>query len=101
MSDVALHVIMVSRVVHPAHGPGGMERKVFDLATRLAQSGVVVELFTETPAKVVGIGMFSPGKYWMAALPDEAAATVRPRMVRTSTRSRTKEALCIANQNLK
>ena len=41
---------MVSRVVHPAHGPGGMERKVFDLATRLAQSGVVVELFTETPA---------------------------------------------------
>lgn len=50
MTDVALHIIMVSRVVHPAHGPGGMERKVFDLVTRLAQSGVGVALFTETPA---------------------------------------------------
>lgn len=52
MSEAALHVVMVSRVVHPAHGPGGMERKVFDLVTRLAQSGVVVELFTETPANM-------------------------------------------------
>jgi len=50
MSDAPLHIVMVSRRVHPAHGPGGMERKVFDLATRLARSGVGVELFTETPA---------------------------------------------------
>lgn len=50
MSEAALHVVMVSRRVHPAHGPGGMERKVFDLAQRLARSGVAVELFTETPA---------------------------------------------------
>ncbi len=52
MSGAPLQVVMVSRVVHPAHGPGGMERKVFDLVTRLAQAGVVVELFTETPADV-------------------------------------------------
>jgi glycosyltransferase involved in cell wall biosynthesis len=50
MSESPLHVVMVSRRVHPAHGPGGMERKVFDLAVRLAGSGVGVELFTETPA---------------------------------------------------
>ncbi len=50
MSELPLHVVMVSRRVHPAHGPGGMERKVFDLAVRLAGAGVGVELFTETPA---------------------------------------------------
>lgn len=48
--DGPLRVDMISRRVHPAHGPGGMERKVFDLATRLAARGVEVTLFTETPA---------------------------------------------------
>ncbi len=51
-SDADLSVVMVSRRVHPAHGPGGMERKVFDLASRLPRSGVRVELFTETPQKL-------------------------------------------------
>ncbi len=50
MSESPLHVVMVSRRVHPAHGPGGMERKVHDLTTRLARRGVAVELFTETPS---------------------------------------------------
>jgi len=50
MSESPLHIVMVSRRVHPAHGPGGMERKVFDLVVRLAAAGVGVELFTETPA---------------------------------------------------
>lgn len=50
--DASLRVVMVSRRVHPAHGPGGMERKVFDLATRLAGRGVGVELFTETPREM-------------------------------------------------
>ena len=49
MNESPLHVVMVSRRVHPAHGPGGMERKVHDLTTRLARQGVTVELFTETP----------------------------------------------------
>jgi glycosyltransferase involved in cell wall biosynthesis len=52
MSAAPLRVVMVSRRVHPAHGPGGMERKVFDLATRLPGRGVRVELFTETPAEL-------------------------------------------------
>ena len=50
MNDTLPRVVMVSRRVHPAHGPGGMERKVHDLATRLARRGVPVELFAETPA---------------------------------------------------
>ena len=50
MSAQPMSIVMVSRRVHPAHGPGGMERKVFDLATRLPGAGVSVELFTETPA---------------------------------------------------
>lgn len=43
---------MVSRRVHPAHGPGGMERKVYDLVNRLAGRGVRVDLYTETPRRV-------------------------------------------------
>ncbi len=50
MSGPPMRVVMVSRRVHPAHGPGGMERKVFDLAVRLGRAGVEVELFSETPA---------------------------------------------------
>ena len=52
MSEAPLHVVMVSRRVHPAHGPGGMERKTHDLTTRLARRGVAVELFTETPSDI-------------------------------------------------
>ena len=40
MSESPLHVVMVSRRVHPAHGPGGMERNVHDLTTRLARRGI-------------------------------------------------------------
>ena len=40
---------MVSRRVHPAHGPGGLERHVFDLVTELAAEGVEIDLFCETP----------------------------------------------------
>ncbi len=44
-----IRVAMVSRRVHPAHGPGGLERHVFDLVTGLSALGVRVELFSETP----------------------------------------------------
>ena len=40
---------MVSRRVHPAHGPGGLERHVFDLVTELAAEGVEIDLYSETP----------------------------------------------------
>ena len=46
---MSLRVAMISRRVHPAHGPGGLERHVFELATRLVRSGVAVDLFAETP----------------------------------------------------
>jgi glycosyltransferase involved in cell wall biosynthesis len=52
MNGEPLRIAMVSRRVHPAHGPGGMERKVFDLVTRLPGRGVEVDLFTETPADI-------------------------------------------------
>ena len=45
-----LRVAMVSRRVHPAHGPGGLERHVFELVTELAARGVEIDLFSETPA---------------------------------------------------
>ena len=44
-----LSVAIVSRRVHPAHGPGGLERHVFELIKYLASSGVKIELFSETP----------------------------------------------------
>lgn len=46
---MSLRVAMVARRVHPAHGPGGLERHVFELVTRLAQQGVGIDLFAETP----------------------------------------------------
>ena len=47
-----MKVAMVSRRVHPAHGPGGLERHVFGLVTELANHGVEVDLFSETPHDV-------------------------------------------------
>jgi len=44
-----MRVAMVSRRVHPAHGPGGLERHVFDLVTELAAEGVEFDLYVETP----------------------------------------------------
>lgn len=46
---IPLRVAMVSRRVHPAHGPGGLERHVFELVTELAARGVKIDLFSETP----------------------------------------------------
>ena len=45
-----LRVAMVSRRVHPAHGPGGLERHVFELVRSLAAYGVEIDLFAETPS---------------------------------------------------
>ena len=45
-------VAMVSRRVHPAHGPGGLERHVFELAVHLSKQGIEIDLFTETPSSL-------------------------------------------------
>ena len=55
---------MASRRLHPAHGPGGMERKVHDLTVRLAAAGIHVDLYTETPADLARATAAS------AAMPD-------------------------------
>ncbi len=47
--SVPMKVAMVSRRVHPAHGPGGLERHVFELVSELAARGVKIDLFSETP----------------------------------------------------
>ena len=60
-----LRVTMVSRRVHPAHGPGGLERHVHDLLCALGRAGVQVELYAESPADPtsarVAIESFPPG----------------------------------------
>lgn len=43
-------VAVVARSVFPLHGPGGLERSVFDLVRHLARAGVAVTLITRTPA---------------------------------------------------
>ena len=66
-------VAMLSRRVHPAHGPGGLERHVFDLVTQLSRHGVKVDLFTETPVsesrRIMAERSFPPGVriHWVAA----------------------------------
>jgi glycosyltransferase involved in cell wall biosynthesis len=44
-------VAVVSRRVHPAHGPGGLERHVHDQVMHLGAAGVRVDLYTETPTE--------------------------------------------------
>ena len=52
MSGEPLRIAMVSRRVHPAHGPGGLERSVHDMVVHLAAKGVQVDLYTETPRRM-------------------------------------------------
>ena len=42
-------VAVVARSVFPLHGPGGLERSVYDLVRYLARAGVGVTLITRTP----------------------------------------------------
>ena len=42
-------VAVVSRRVHPAHGPGGLESAVHDQVQHLARAGVRVTLYSESP----------------------------------------------------
>jgi glycosyltransferase involved in cell wall biosynthesis len=45
-----MRVAVVSRSVFALHGPGGLERSVYDLVRYLARAGVDVTLITRTPA---------------------------------------------------
>jgi glycogen(starch) synthase len=45
----ARRVAVVARSVFPLHGPGGLERSVYDLVRYLAQAGIDVTLITRTP----------------------------------------------------
>jgi len=47
----ARHVAVVARSVFPLHGPGGLERSVYDLIHYLAGAGVRVTLITRTPPR--------------------------------------------------
>jgi glycosyltransferase involved in cell wall biosynthesis len=44
-----LRVAITARSVFPIHGPGGLERSVYDLARHLAREGLAVTLITRTP----------------------------------------------------
>ena len=46
-------VAMVTRRVHPAHGPGGLERHVYELVVHLARQGVEIDLFAAAPSTLL------------------------------------------------
>ena len=46
-------VAVVARSVFPLHGPGGLERSVFDLVRHLIRADVAVTLITRTPPEPV------------------------------------------------
>jgi glycogen synthase len=51
-----LRVAVVARSVFPLHGPGGLERSVYDLVRYLAAGGVDVTLITRTPSGPAAAG---------------------------------------------
>jgi glycosyltransferase involved in cell wall biosynthesis len=57
----ALRVAITARSVFPIHGPGGLERSVYDLARHLARHGVAVTLITRTPEAPVAADAVHPG----------------------------------------
>jgi glycosyltransferase involved in cell wall biosynthesis len=53
-------VAVVARSVFPLHGPGGLERSVFDLVRHLIRADVAVTLITRTPAEPVDPAAIDP-----------------------------------------
>ena len=56
----ARRVAVVARSVFPLHGPGGLERSVYDLVRYLARTGLDVTLITRTPATQPEAGAIDP-----------------------------------------
>ncbi len=55
-----LRVAVVARSVFPFHGPGGLERSVYDLVRHLIRADVAVTLITRTPAEPVDRAAIDP-----------------------------------------
>ena len=53
-------VAVVARSVFPLHGPGGLERSVYDLVRHLARAGIDVTLITRTPPTPPDAGAIDP-----------------------------------------
>ena len=53
-------VAVVARSVFPLHGPGGLERSVYDLVRHLARAGIDVTLITRTPPAPPDAGAIDP-----------------------------------------
>ncbi len=49
MSDTPLRLTIITRRVHPAHGPGGLERHVHDQVVHLSRAGIDITLWAEEP----------------------------------------------------
>ena len=56
----ARRVAVVARSVFPLHGPGGLERSVYDLVRHLAGEGIDVTLITRTPPTPPDAGAIDP-----------------------------------------
>ena len=56
----ARRVAVVARSVFPLHGPGGLERSVYDLVRHLAGAGIDVTLITRTPPTPPDAGAIDP-----------------------------------------
>jgi glycogen(starch) synthase len=56
----ARRVAVVARSVFPLHGPGGLERSVYDLVRHLARAGIEVTLITRTPPTPPDAGAIDP-----------------------------------------
>jgi glycosyltransferase involved in cell wall biosynthesis len=54
-------VAITARSVFPIHGPGGLERSVYDLARHLARSNLHVTLITRRPSAPVAADAVYPG----------------------------------------
>ncbi len=55
-----LRVAVVARSVYPLHGPGGLERSVYDLVRHLVRENVSVTLITRPPSETGGAHTIDP-----------------------------------------
>lgn len=49
MSETPIRLTIITRRVHPAHGPGGLERHVYDQVLQLSRAGVQITMWSEEP----------------------------------------------------
>lgn len=49
VSDAPIRLTIITRRIHPAHGPGGLERHVHDQVVQLSRAGVRITVWSEEP----------------------------------------------------